>query len=229
MFGGRGEKLASTHEAARLVIYFCPLLRHSFRSESRCGPSLWLQSPPNVFALLPSLLLFLLLRVPVRLTCPARGKCPPPAPRGSRQGLSRETVATLLRGQLRWPGCEDWVEGLDAGIGRQDGPGCGGGDGLGAVAGGPPSCASPAGEASRKGSCLAAAFGHPQADSVWPPSGRSRAGCCCSLLTLGGLSVGLSQTGFGFSFWRQLPLVFCTHDADVWRDPPTLKALQSWE
>ena len=108
-------------------------------------------------------------------------------------------------------------------------PGCGGGDGLGAVAGGPPSCASPAGEASRKGSCLAAAFGHPQADSVWSPSGRSRAGCCCSLLTFGGLSVGLSQPGFGFSFWRQLPLVFCTYDADVWRDPPTLKALQCWE
>ena len=138
-------------------------------------------------------------------------------------------VATLLWGQFRWPGYEDWVEGLDAGIDRQDGPGCGGGDGLGAVAGGPPSCASPEGEASRKGSCLAAAFGHPRADSVWSPSGRRRAGCCCSLLTFGGLSVGLSQPGFGFSFWRQLPLVFCTYDADVWRDPPTLKALQCWE
>lgn len=44
-------------------------------------------------------------------------------------------------------------------MGRQDGLRRGGGDGLGAVAGGPPSCASPAGEASRKGSCSAAGLG----------------------------------------------------------------------
>lgn len=56
-------------------------------------------------------------------------------------------------------------------MGRQDGLRRGGGDGLGAVAGGPPSCASPAGEASRKGSCSAAGLGG------GPPPRWGRGGC----------------------------------------------------
>lgn len=134
----------------------------------------------------------------------------------SRQELSREAVATLLWGQFRWPSYEDWVEGLDAGIDRQDGPEVR--SGLGAVAGGPPSCASPERHLGkvvawqqRLATLRPTAFGHPQV-------GDARVAAAPPHLR--GLSVGLSQPAFGFSFCRQLPLVFCTYDADVWQTRP---------
>ena len=40
-------------------------------------------------------------------------------------------------------------------------------------------------------------------------------------------SVSLSHDRFCLSFWRQLPLVFYTFDADVWRHPPIRKSLKS--
>lgn len=47
-------------------------------------------------------------------------------------------------------------------------------------------------------------------------SGRGRAGCRHCLFILWGLCVAVRpQTAFGFSFWRQLPSVFCTFLVEV--------------
>lgn len=92
---GVGEKLASTHEAARLVIYL-PSSETLIRAlESRRWPSLWLQSPPmfsrSPLSPPPSPSQADLPRSAVSPACAAR----------KQAGLSREAVATLLWGQFR--------------------------------------------------------------------------------------------------------------------------------
>lgn len=84
---------------------------------------------------------------------------------------------------------------------------------------------APAGEGSREGSCSAAGFGGPLRPPAQAVAGRAAA-TAASSPRRAYASVS-PQLGFGSSFSRQLPLVFCIFDTNIWRDPPTLKSLQS--
>lgn len=157
------------------------------------------------------LLCLLLLGSPVRPIRSVHGKRPPPppAPRCSRKRPSRAACAASLRGR--------WVGDVEAGAGRRERPGRGGGDPL--RGGGRPAILRRPRRGRDPGATPRQARGGgpgprrpprpPPASPPPPPSHLPR-------------PVRLPvcpQPDFGFSFWSQLPLVFHTFCADVWRRP----------
>lgn len=231
-----GEKFASTHEAVRVVINFCRGLSRSFRAGSRRGCRCFSGGGRLVFS-----------RFSLSSSCfsssfeSQSGRPALLAVSVPRLRLLRQRLATRL-----WPYFSEGgrvaprvaaaarlrreqVEGPVAGVCCWDRPGSGGGDEFGgAVAGGPPSCRQP-----RRGrdhgtvaGCSAARFRGPF--TPWPAGRPGRRHC---LLTAQGLCVCQRSAWFSpfffFFFWRQLPLVFCIFDTNVWGDPPTLKSLPS--